>query len=114
MHALYPAYMLFIPHICFLSHIYANYIARVHRQFEGLCAQHFNEALDFAISHNLWPVTFTSPDNKKRELVTEFTVGTWSKYISRMVSELVDLISFTFVYNADLLYVIRHIIHYIL
>ena len=69
-----------------ISYIRTARIRAAHRKFEGLCAQYLNEAIDFAISMNLWPVKFVSPDGTKSELVTEFCIGVWAKYCSRMVS----------------------------
>ena len=57
------------------------------RQFEGLCAQYLNEAIDFAISMNLWPVRFVEPDGTKSELVTQFTIGVWAKYCTKMAGK---------------------------
>ena len=47
-----------------------------------------NESVDFAISHNKWPVCFRAQEGEaKTELVTEFIIYFWLKYMSMMKSQ---------------------------
>ena len=50
----------------------------------GCCGKWVNEALDFAISHNKWPVRFKTQDDKMADMVPEFTLCMWLGYVAKM------------------------------
>jgi len=50
----------------------------------GLCAKWCNESVDFAISHNKWAVQFVQDDGAKVNLINEFAVTMWLRYITLM------------------------------
>ena len=55
-----------------------------HSILEGLAAKWFNVSLDYATEHNKWPVRFRDGDENKTDLVPEFVVVVWLRYVSQM------------------------------
>jgi hypothetical protein len=58
---------------------------RAHPKLGGLAAKWFNIAIDYGCEHNKWPVIFTDDDGDKNDLVMEFIVVVWVRYVSQMV-----------------------------
>ena len=50
----------------------------------GCCGKWANEALDFAISRNKWPVRFQNVDGNMVDLVPEFICCMWLGYVAKM------------------------------
>ena len=55
-----------------------------HRFLQGLCASWANNALDFAISRNYWPVQFVTPDGDEADMVVPFALVFWCCYTNFM------------------------------
>ena len=56
-----------------------------HSLLPGLCAMWLNEAIDYGMSQNKWPVRFRDADGVLVDLVPEFLTAVWAKYASMMV-----------------------------
>ena len=52
---------------------------------KGVCGAWMNAAYDYAISNNKWAVVFRDARGETLDLLTEFTVTVWIKYVSLMV-----------------------------
>ena len=55
-----------------------------HRFLQGLCAFWANNALDFAISRNYWPVRFVTPDGDEADMIVPFALVFWCCYTNFM------------------------------
>ena len=53
----------------------------------GTCGKWLNIAYNFALEHGKVPVRFKDGDDVTNDLVPEFTVTVWVKYVSLMVRD---------------------------
>ena len=56
-----------------------------HPSLPGVCAVWLNGAIDFAIKNNKWPVRFKDANGVSNDMVPDFTVTVWVKYVTKMV-----------------------------
>jgi hypothetical protein len=58
---------------------------KAHSLMRGVCGKWLNNSYDYAIANNKWPVRFKDRAGVTIDLVMEFTVTVWTKYVSQMV-----------------------------
>ena len=58
---------------------------KAHSLLPGLCGMWLNEAIDYGMSQNKWPVRFRDDEGVLVDLVPEFLTAVWAKYASLMV-----------------------------
>ena len=57
---------------------------RPHRNLRGMAAKWTNEAVDYVMSFNKWCVQFQDASGRKHNLIPEFIVTMWLKYLTLM------------------------------